>query len=91
MWNEDPEEQEVEISKIQDEEQIERGTTSSLDPEVTNVDADNYVTISEAEQSMSDIVEAANESDSNEDIEENLEQLELELEDEVDPAGLSAE
>lgn len=67
------------------------GTTSSLDPEVTNVDADNYVTISEAEQSMSDIVEAANESDSNEDIEENLEQLELELEDEVDPAGLSAE
>eukprot|EP00795_Rhopilema_esculentum_P017430 gene17430-biopygen6363 len=88
---EDPEEQEVEISKIQDEEQIERGTTSSLDPEVTNVDADNYVTISEAEQSMSDIVEAANESDSNEDIEENLEQLELELEDEVDPAGLSAE
>ena len=67
------------------------GTTSSLDPEVTNVDADNYVTISEAEQSMSDIVEAANESDSNEVIEENLEQLELELEDEVDPAGLSAE
>ncbi len=67
------------------------GTTSSLDPEVTNVDADNYVTISEAEQSMSDIVKAANESNSNEDIEENLEQLELELEDEVDPAGLSAE
>ena len=67
------------------------GTTSSLDPEVTNVDADNYVTISEAEQSMSYSVEAANESDSNEDIEENLEQLELELEDEVDPAGLSAE
>ena len=67
------------------------GTTSSLDPEVTNVDADNYVIISEAEQLMSDIVETANESDSNEDIEENLEQLEFELEDEVDPAGLSAE
>ncbi len=66
------------------------GTTSSLDPEVTNVDADNYINISEAKQSMSDIVKAANESNSNEDIEENLEQLELDLEDEVDPAGLSA-